>query len=546
MKTDRFTDIIRRKLESIRPEFTEKDWTRMQATLRQAAPQPSDSPQAGAPGAGQPFSGGIWLAQPWLLAAATVSTVLLIAFSVWQRREINHLRGTIGQLTEHPSAQPVTKSTAADTPASNSPTVAHTDGGSRAEQNPAFSSSKPQAGAPSIQRDTVYITRYGTVPSHDQVDGATSNRVAKRTETPPDRLPSVATTATDPAGQSKNTINNPKTESYDAPSTPSYGNKTINTESLTASKPTGRATKESIGDGRNAKNQSLKSGSTSPANSIEPPVNTQPINLATPAERVTETGAAIELIGSRPLSTEGINWQAALAHRAKSLRPARTTPVVEQRANQTPESQPANPTSIRFRAGVGGELASRLVSTGVFTEVLVGKHWVLGVGFGQTAYNGTFINDYDFYVRTRRDFRREYARGLDPKRDILNIDTRATRLQIPLHLGYRIPLTQTLTVSTTVGTYLNLAGAETGTFYSPVFIPQRGFDEHTFSTSPSVDLITSFVIGAGLEWQRGHWVVQASPVLTLPVQADPTPMQPDPNWQKNTTVGLRARLMFQF
>ncbi len=84
MKTDRFSDIIRRKLESIRPEFTDKDWTRMQASLQQAMPPPPGSPTTGTP-----FSGGTWSGSSWLLAAATVSTVVLIAFSLWQRSEIN-------------------------------------------------------------------------------------------------------------------------------------------------------------------------------------------------------------------------------------------------------------------------------------------------------------------------------------------------------------------------------------------------------------------------------------------------------------------------
>ena len=95
MKTDRFSDIIRRKLESIRPEFTDKDWTRMQASLQQAMP-----PQPGSPTTGTPFSGGVWSGSPWLLAAASVSTVVLIAFSLWQRSEINTLRETVGQLKQ--------------------------------------------------------------------------------------------------------------------------------------------------------------------------------------------------------------------------------------------------------------------------------------------------------------------------------------------------------------------------------------------------------------------------------------------------------------
>ena len=232
------------------------------------------------------------------------------------------------------------------------------------------------------------------------------------------------------------------------------------------------------------------------------------------------------------------------------MRPARPTPVVEQPVEQTteksPESQPVNRVATRFRVGAGGEIESKLWRVGVFTEVLLGKHWTLGVGLNQATFTGTFINDFDFDARTRRDFRKEFARGIDPKRDILNIDASTTRLQIPLSVGYRIPLTKTLTLSPTAGTYLDVTSKEDITFYSPIFSPQRGFDQIKYSAAQAVPLISTFALGTGLEWHRGHWVLQASPVLTIPLQADPKPMQPDPNWQKNTAVSLRARLLYQF
>jgi len=81
MKPDTFTELIRRKLESVRPDFTERDWARMQRSLHQAG-------LSGPPGG----AGGMLTGQSWLLVAAGVGTAVLLTLAVWQRAEINDLR----------------------------------------------------------------------------------------------------------------------------------------------------------------------------------------------------------------------------------------------------------------------------------------------------------------------------------------------------------------------------------------------------------------------------------------------------------------------
>lgn len=563
MKTDRFSDIIRRKLESIRPEFSEKDWARMQSSLQTGVPQPGTTPSS------NPFSGGLWTAKPWLMAAATVSAVVLVGYGFWQHNEINRLRQTIGQLSKQP-----TKQTASQQPTLSAPytdTMASTP----------LTKNQPQIGKEELitstdtktvrrsERDTVYITRYVSVPSRSHVLPPEDDRSIDRSEKPTDqRYATMEHTSGSTAqpNQSDNLLNNPKTNAYGEPSTSSSMVRKSTGNSLeTVTKSVGKRTRERRPSDQYSTNQPnheqgvSTEGRLSQKNPTTNSANTRDNSLVRTSPALTEqtdvdqaessTAASYELINMPSLSTPTINWTGQLAQRAKRIRPARTT-VISGVVEQAPESQPIKHLAGRFRAGVGGELASKVISTGVFTEVLLGpkKNWSVGVGLSQATYNGKFIDDFDFDVRMKRDFRKEFARNVDPRRQILDIDTRTTRIQIPVNLGYRISLNRNLVLSPTVGTSLNLTNNESGTYYCLVPIPQRGgyFDIFKFNTSQSVDLITHVAFGAGLEWQNRHWALQGSPVLTLPLQAEQLPTKPGPSWQANVTLGLRARVLYQF
>lgn len=564
MKTDRFSDIIRRKLESIRPEFSEKDWTRMQASLQTGVPQPATPPS------GNPFSGGLWAAKPWLMAAATISAVVLVGYGFWQHQEINQLRQTIGQLKKQSTQRTATRPAA--TPATESETLSLAQ--------PANPPTSPQENQPPTepsestitadiragqrgQRDTVFITRYVAVPSKSPVVPPEEDELTERARTVPKQRYATnnrAKNSTAQPDQSDNSISNPTTTAYGEPSTPSSSvNENAGNSSVVNTKPNRGSMRERRQQGdRVVENWKANGRRDTPISTYDRSANT-PDNGVTnttlpPTEPVTDqsatpnessTVATFDLIKTVPLSTPTANWNGMLAQRARRMRPARTTVVSGAEPNKAPESQPVDRITSRFRVGVGGEVASKVLSAGVFTEVLLGQHWTVGVGLSQAMHTGErFVNEFDFDERTRRNFRKEFARDIDPRRPIANIDTRTFRVQIPLALGYRVSLNRSLTFVPTVGTYLNLASTENATYFCPGVVPQRNYEEITTTGRRPVDLINSLALSTGIEWQSGHWVIQGSPVLTMPVRTNLS--LPDPNWQKSTTVGLRARLLYQF
>lgn len=553
MKTDRFTDIIRRKLESIRPEFTDKDWARMHSTLKDANVSPPNLPNANGP-----FSGGIWSGQSWLLAAAAISTVVLVAFSIWQRREINNLRQTIGQLHSQPANPSALTPSNPGVAQQVRPDVAQSSGVAPSKRTQETITSANRNESQAVRPDTVYVTRYVAAPSRNKPDVDDKKRLSQQVETPlqqryatENRVSSPATTR-----QPITPTHNQQTELHDASSTPPSVAKNTTNESTVPNKLTKPSGQDKGSIDQNTSGRDTKGSAKSPLNPADNPktiaVSNTPVQTDSPAA-VNGISATYELASSLPFSMESRSWGAALAQRANRMQatqPVRSAPAAEQA--KAPASQ-AQRAGLRFRAGIGGEVASRLWSAGVFTEVLIGRHWTVGVGLSQATHLDKFITDDDFNNRTKRDFRKEFGRGIEPWRDILNIDTRQVRFQLPLSIGYRIPLTRTLTFLPAVGTYLNLTNAENVTYYcrpsQRPFMqpqPQRGFDEFSTSKTQPVDLINSLSLGAGIEWQRGHWVVQATPILTIPAQTGVQAMQPDLNSQKNTTLGLRARLLYQF
>ena len=522
----------------------------MQSTLKDASlSQPS------APGTHHPFSGGVWSSQPWLLAAATISTVILVTFSIWQRREINQLRQTIGQLKTSPAHQSSPTSASAEVNESRRSDVAQAREATPSASGEAPTSANRNA-SQAVRPDTVYITRYVAPPSQATRGTRMEEHLTQRQPIGAEQkqVTEIPTLAPSIAHQSDNAARHPQTESYDASSTSPVAKDTYS-EPMLAEESNRSLTKQKRPISRNAGTSGIKQRRSSSSNSV--PDEIEPATdktVAQPALIVAANQPSVryESVISRPLTLPKKNWSVSLAQRARRMQPAQPV-LAAVEPTSAPASQPVKSMAARFRAGVSGEVASRLWSVGVYTELLVGKHLTVGVGLNEATYLNRFITEDDFNGRTQRDFRREFARGVNAWGEIINIDTRQVRFQVPVNLGYRIPLNQSLALLTSVGTYVNLTSAENVTYYcrQPLFPPMKPqlkgeLTEVEASKSQPVALINSFSLGAGIEWQRSHWAVQATPVLTIPTQTDPRTRQTDLNWQQNVIVGMRARLLYQF
>ena len=595
MKTDRFSDSIRRKLESIRPEFNEKDWARMQASLQQAAPVPAP----GSPVVHQPFTGSAWSAQPWLMAAAAVSTVVLISVAVWQRSQINDLRSQLSAKQPATIVHPVPSPAGSDAPAlsvheQTSPVAIPADG-----QADLLAGRAPTA-AP--RPDTVFITRYITVPSPS---GTSQNRVAQRPADEPntgqpsvtdrnqplvrntDSQRSVTRSSTPDQGGEARPNSLPATEpttdesitpvesatrsdrrvagTSQAASAPEEATSTTitptgnagatNSRPASESRSTRQANERSATPFRTSRTNGVasrgnrssaagaytgSSGSATGTMAGDNPVQPNDAGVSVDASS-SQPAVAYETVTSRPLTLGTIDWKSPLAYRARRIRPTRTT-IVGGTAAPTahPASQSVNQLAIGYRLGAGLDVMNKLVSGSVLGEVVIGKHLRVSTGIGLASFaGGRFGSDEEFDKNNHQNFRRDYVRGgIDPRNQLMNIGIHTEIVQIPLSVGYRIPLNKSFSLLPSVGTTFNLQSREHVTFeYRPPFF--RTTETASYQISRPIDLVNSLSLGAGLEWARNHWVGQAGPVMNLSARSTV-------NWQDGACVGLRARVFYQF
>ncbi|GAB3974894.1 hypothetical protein GCM10028806_31470 [Spirosoma terrae] len=551
MKTDRFADIIRRKLDSIRPEFSDREWEKMQATLTKAGVTPNIPVQTAHPFAGVAAK---------LAVVGAIGTTVFLTTSIWQHYELKHLRQSLEQATNSVESVRTTDSS------TNLPITDHaaTLPPLQNAQNGAHATEKivnvPEA-AHSVRRDTVYIDRYVTVPTTESPlrlknntqpsrsqDGNLGNAqavefgkqrinpgssVTQRVERTPSKPADEVDVSVRNEGQlpgstgqpadqatSKNQRAKSSVERSDiAASDKTRSNPQLPTSAGTSSKDGGRTTVDTPTETTSAQQND---GSTTSS-----------------SDGSNQPETVYESLASLPLQQKTIRWNDIMALRARQMRPART--VVVNSSPQTPTVQkPATPFIAKIRVGAGADVNKDALSGGVYSEVLLGNRFSLSVGLSQARFSGTtFKGEKEFNERNREDFRKDFARGIDQKFAIINIESKSTRIQIPINLGYRIPLTQSLALLPSVGTNLNLQAKEYISFIQILTLPYPIYKLVNAEVTRPIDLFNNVNVGAGIEWRQRHWVAQASPVLTLPLQTMPF-------CNENTTVGLRARLFYQF
>ncbi|MBC7569803.1 MAG: hypothetical protein H7319_08740 [Spirosoma sp.] len=552
MRPDTFTELIRRKLESIRPDLTERDWTRMQSSLRQAG-------LSGPPGA--PVA-GVGSVPSWLMTVAGIGTAALLTVAVWQRSEINTLREKLLQQT-------TTQATATA---------------------PATLSNSEKPVAPTPQPDTVYVTRYvpveptGRTPSSEESRAARSGSVSATTPAPSISDNQLATSPSPLTSDNQPIATNstPRIPVADAPDAParqpsrSVPGKVLPTNALPdgflplnvlpdndlsgkaslAGQQRLAVTKESgKSDSRNSrpKTNTLNQSQTARPGTIQQmaPTTAPTETVSASEDELTDAPAnsgnqVVALTPTRSLLNRPINWNARLARRLS--RPVGTAPVISQpespRAAEGWAAEGASQSVVKlataFRIGVGSDLRARYWNTGIVAETVFGGHWVLSAGLiRSSSLLGSFITDDDYDYRTRRNFRREFAPGFDQKREIYGIEVRSARYQIPVSIGYRIPVGKSLSVLPSVGAYLDLSNDVGVMFSYRTPQPRPGYETAIFNGKGPVSLLNAYTAGAALEWQQKHWVVQGGVLYAHPLYSDM-------NGTAAPSLGGRVRLFYQF
>lgn len=567
MKPDNFDDSIRRKLDGIEPVFREKDWAQMQQVMRHH-------------GLLTPWSA----APSWLMpAAGVVSVAALLTTTVWLghtnqqlRQDVQRLNQTVTQLRQTPPAAPrtdtvyVTRLLPTPTNSQNSPSIERNVSvlsATPTRDNAVAAQSQTDVLSRQVDRPTV-ATSAPTEPRPDQTQlnrtsaperqpDRTRLNAARPNRTRPDLNPSTnranpTVGATDEPNRRNEAVERPNAGTVPGDVSES---RVARDNGLNRNQPaTGtdrvtidRVTPDRVSIDRSAGSNGRVETGTSSATPGQTGVVTSTGNrnptrsdgTGSPDKQTELTApVTVERLANKPMRLDSADFDEAVSRAVRRLRrlyPAKALPVLPDAA---PKAIAVVTPNDRFRLGVSAELGLNQWSLGIYGDVLLGRHFLVGLGLERVNISGgQFPNDIKFYNQTHRDFRRDYAGGIDRRYDIIDINRHSLTWQVPVTLGYRIPLSYGIALTPAVGFSTSLTAREIVSF-----MYQRGpadYHEVQLMDQRPVNWYHSWSTSLGVEKRWGALTVQVSPYIVGPFTNGPLGLN-------GISGGLRLRTLYSF
>lgn len=522
MKTKRFEEILRRKLESLKPDFQAQDWEKFQAFQQHAAPS-----------FWQTY--GHWLGY----AVAVLTTATVAVLYVNQSRQNDALLREMKELREQIVAWGGTGGTApADRP----------------------------RGGPSVPRsDTVYVIEPRVVYRDRTVYESRAAR-AELAETANDQSPS-------------NLGENFDRQKSENPERPAASN--IIAEKSTENSPLAvtetnirpdkaEAAGKSGTDAPLFDSRKSKSGDASPGNALPGDAlsKTTPAIIDTkpqdrlPQERLPQERLVLD--GIQTLPTPSLPEAGKIEHRRLTNRMPRATrkrevpvvaksekaveskaaplkPAIEESAEKVTKEESLLPKfglNLPYRVGAGQQWEGRTKAFSVWNEVLLSAHWSVQAGLSwQKLEDQKFFDERIFKEKMKKDFRKDHAEKLPPSFDIFNISTSTKITRIPLNLMYRNEISNGFSYFVGSGTAFNLRARQTLSFdYKR---PSRDYGQESKECNIPFPLINNVNALVGVEKRWSPIVLQVSSFLN-------TRFKTFPFFDDRTDVGLQVKLLYEF
>lgn len=486
MKTNRFENTIRRKLESIEPDFQEQDWARMQNYMQAHTP-PSFLQQYGS-----------WIGYA---AAASVTSVMAYMY-VNQLSQNDHLMRDMKNLQSQ-----------IEVIRNQSAPVAKTDTVFVLQTAPDGQSLQTSA----QQRD------YGRYPSQGRL------RQDSDEEKLAHAAPSVKTDGTDAqveaapvhaADQAGHTLREKPAE-------------TLATAQGTNAAVT--ATEPAEPGHVDAANQ-LPKGSYNPnGRTFDSDFNIAAIN--TPVEIQSDISQKRKMHYELASKLTARQVQKALIANNMSVAKAPVNGKKAEQVAQTESVIPKLPLKTPYRFGAGYQIEGNGRGKTVMGEVIIKKKFSLAAGITWLkAKRAEFFTENTFRAQARVDFKETHPGQVPLIFQLYNIKIDQNVVQIPLILAFRNTLKDDWAYYASVGTNFKVSSKETISYDCRG--PKNEFFNQTFSKKGDVSPVTSMNFGVGIEksWHpivvqaEGYWVNYFKPLSPLRQGAGP---------------GLKVKLLYQ-
>lgn len=184
--------------------------------------------------------------------------------------------------------------------------------------------------------------------------------------------------------------------------------------------------------------------------------------------------------------------------------------------------------NLKYRIGFGVEMADEYGGFNVLTDILLSKRWSITTGIGLSTFfdDEDFDDEEEFRRDTKKDFRKEYEFRINDNSQINDIHINQALLKVPVYINYRHPLPKNFTVLFTAGSNLDV--------YSRQFVSyndQNSFrdkDHFRFSIRGNTQLFNNLLFSTGIEKRWQKYSIQLSPYFIT--QLKPILYQEE-NWQ---------------
>lgn len=496
MKTNRFENTIRRKLESIEPDFQEQDWARMQNYMQTHTP-PSFLQQYGS-----------WIGYA---AAASVTSVMAYMY-VNQLSQNDHLVKDMKNLQSQIEL------------IRNQP-------------------------APVAKADTVYVLQ--TAPDGQSLQATLQPReyraVAAQTEVPQDlerEQPANAEPSRTPPATERETVESTQNGTISAninEKTPRQSQQQSG-ETLAAVQSGNEsiAPTSAVTSGGNVVKSEANQLPKSPSNSVSGRTFGSEFEVATinsPVEM--QTGISLQRKMRYELASKLSARQVQKALVANNVQIAKA-PVIAKKTEQVAQTEsviPKLPLKTPYRFGAGYQIEGNGRGKTVLGEVIIKKKFSIAAGITWLKVKpAEFFTETVFRTKARADFKETHPGQVPLIFELYNIKIDQNVVQIPLTLAFRNTVKNDWAYYASLGTNFKVSSKETISYDCRG--PKNEFFSQSFTKKGDVSPVTSMNFAVGIEksWHpivvqaEGYWVNYFKPLTPLRQQAGP---------------GVKVKLLYQ-
>jgi len=492
MKTNRFENTIRRKLESIEPDFQEQDWARMQNYMQAHTP-PSFLQQYGS----------------WIGYAAAASVTSVMAYMYVNQlsqndhlvQDVKNLQSQIELIRNQPAPKADTVYVLQTAPDGQSlqATLQPRD----YILNPAQRGAEPDFGRQTLANaetadETAVPNAADSSPNVPAPAHAAEKPgrplFEKSPETLAAALPSNEAVQKDPVGRNEENVLKPEANQFPKVQSNATGMRTFGSD-----------------------------------------FNIAAINA--PAEM--HTGISLQRKMHYELASKLSARQVQKALVANNMQIAKV-PVSGKKAEQVAQAEsviPKLPLKTPYRFGAGYQIEGNGQGKTVLGEVIIKKKFSIAAGITWLkAKPAEFFTETVFRTKARADFKETHPGQVPLIFQLYNIKIDQNIVQIPLTLAFRNSIKEDWAYYASVGTNFKVSSKETISYDCRG--PRNEFFNQTFTKKGDVSPVTSMNFAVGIEksWHpivvqaEGYWVNYFKPITPLRQGAGP---------------GVKVKLLYQ-